>query len=104
RVNNVVLSDLPLSTKRLRSRIPCLHHLLESLTSTVLHHVHNVRDVDLPLGSHFLDLIDGDTELLGQTRQNRHTRLRNHRQAIHHGDTAIIDSLHHASHTLVTLQ
>src|SRR5699024_5117922 len=101
RVNNVVLSDLPLIAKRLRSLVTGLHHLLESLTSTVLHHVHNVRDVDLPLGSHFLNLIDRLAELLRQARQNRHTRLRNHRQAIHHGDTAIIDSLHHAAHSLI---
>src|SRR5699024_7090679 len=104
RVNNVVLSDLPLIAKRLRSLVTGLHHLLESLTSTVLHHVHNVRDVDLPLGSHFLNLIDRLAELLRQARQNRHTRLRNHRQAIHHGDTAIIDSLHHAAHSLVKLR
>src|SRR5699024_639506 len=103
-VNNVVLSDLPLITKRLRSRIPGLHHLLESLASTVLHHVHNVRDVDLPLGSHFLDLINRHTELLGQTRQNRHTRLRNHGETVHHGDTAIVDSLHHAAHSLIKLR
>src|SRR5699024_1601498 len=103
-VNNVVLSDLPLITKRLRSLISGLHHLLESLASAVLHHVHNVRDVDLPLGSHFLNLIDRLAELLRQARQNRHTRLRNHRQAIHHGDTAIIDSLHHAAHSLVKLR
>src|SRR5699024_1809293 len=103
-VNNVVLSDLPLITKRLRSRIPGLHHLLESLTSTVLHHVHNVRDVDLPLGSHLLDLINRHAELLRQPRQNRHTRLRNHGETVHHGDTAIIDSLHHAAHSLIKLR
>src|SRR5699024_7827676 len=67
-VNDVVLSDLPLITERLRCLISGLHHLLESLASAVLHHVHNVRDVDLPLGSHFLDLINRHTELLGQTR------------------------------------
>src|SRR5699024_2291079 len=103
-VDDVVLSDLPLITERLRCLISGLHHLLESLTSAVLHHVHNVRDVDLPLGSHFLNLLNRHTELLRQTRQNRHARLRNHGEAVHHGDTAIVDSLHHAAHSLVKLR
>src|SRR5699024_2797507 len=103
-VNDVVLSDLPLITERLRCLISGLHHLLESLASTVLHHVHNVRDVDLPLGSHFLDLINRHAELLRQPRQNRHARLRNHGEAVHHGDTAIIDGLHHAAHSLIKLR
>src|SRR5699024_1063229 len=103
-VNNVVLSDLPLITERLRCLISGLHHLLESLASAVLHHVHNVRDVDLPLGSHFLNLVDRLAELLRQARQNRHTRLRNHGETVHHGDTAIVDSLHHAAHSLVKLR
>src|SRR5699024_5754894 len=88
-VNHVVLGDLPLITKRLRGRVTGLHHLLEGLTSTILHNVHNVIDTDFALRGHLLNLVNRLTELLRQTRQNRNTRLGNHRQRIHHGDTAI---------------
>src|SRR5699024_5629047 len=51
-----------------------------------------------------LDLINADTEMLGKTGQDWHTRFRNLAQRVHHGDAAVIDGLHDAARSLRQLR
>src|SRR5699024_12053796 len=54
----VVLRDLPLTAERFRRRIASNKHLLERIARSVLHHRHDIGDVDLALRGHLLDLIN----------------------------------------------